>query len=135
MSAQPITPAEINRRNSEFWEKEGREMVRRGADGTLLKHALMDIQSEQRRGVPVHNQKILEEALQDAEARRQDLEPDIRRDLELQYGGILNLKYGRNLSLKSAAKPAVSRLASPGALRRRIGCRSGSSHWCERTPR
>ena len=33
MSAQPITPAEINRRNSEFWGREGPEVVRRGANG------------------------------------------------------------------------------------------------------
>ena len=88
MSAQPITPAEINRRNSEFWGREGPEVVRRGANGTLLKHALMDMQSELRRGFPVYNQKILEEALQDAEARKRDFEPEIQSEIRRKQASI-----------------------------------------------
>ncbi len=70
MAPNPPSPAEMNRRHSEFWAVKMREFERRLADAQLVALATEDMASETLRGIPTYYRKIMERAYEDAEKRQ-----------------------------------------------------------------
>lgn len=80
MSAQPITPAEINRRNSELWEKETPETMRLLQTDGLLECAMADLEEDAARPLSLGQHKSLEIAVRDSNLRLLKYQPLIARD-------------------------------------------------------
>jgi hypothetical protein len=82
----PPSPAELNRRNREFWEGESERAARRASEPLLLELAMEEQKSEALRGFPVYGQKTLERALADAEKRKERVKSAIRSEIRAEDG-------------------------------------------------
>ena len=69
MSAQPISPAEINRRNSEFWGKETPEAMRLLQMDGLLEGAMAELEEDAERPLSLAQHRGLEKAVRDFNRR------------------------------------------------------------------
>ena len=66
----PITNAEINRLNEEFWAVQKPLLERRMADPDLRELAIADMNNEINRRVPLYSQKSIYQAYEEAESAR-----------------------------------------------------------------
>ena len=81
MSAQPISPAEINRRNSEFWGKETPEAMRLLQMDGLLEGAMAELEEDAERFLSLAQHRGLEKAVRDFNRRLPLYQPLIARGI------------------------------------------------------
>ena len=81
MSAQPITPAEINRRNSEFWGKETPETMRLLQMDGWLEGAMAELEEDAERPLSLAQHRGLEKAVRDFNRRLLLYQPLIARGI------------------------------------------------------
>lgn len=73
------TPQQINQRHREFWREQWQLMTKRFSDAAIRELANEDMQSEAAREVPLRSRKSFEQALADAEWRRNFARRDLSR--------------------------------------------------------
>jgi hypothetical protein len=66
-----LTPATLNKRNAEFWRTQEILKNKRMSDEAVLEIAVMDVNSELSRGVPLRQQQSFYQALEKAEKAKE----------------------------------------------------------------